>query len=127
MSIDLMIFDSVGLAEFSPKNSQILNSFNKYVGANQKEDVPTESVRKFIDEVERSYSHIDQSNSPWAMWPPIINANGRHCTFNLTLGADFSNITIRFYNLAKEFNLILIDPQGNNPLISLPWGGGLLD
>ena len=122
-----MIFDAEGLADFPQQSAEVNEAVNRYVGEHQEEAIATEAIRKFIAELENKYGHLGASESPWAMWPPTVCANGRHCTFNLSFSNDNINMTIYFTGLAQKHKLILLDPQGNNPLSTSPYGGGLMD
>ncbi len=128
MSYDLIIFDANELPGF-PNNSDNINTWiNDFVSQDSNEvQRGTERVQKFIAEMGVKYGTMSCDETIWTCWPPICLANGRHCTLNISLSSDVTNMTISLAEAAKMHGLVLIDPQGNKPLLTAPNGGGILD
>ncbi|MGI9410881.1 MAG: hypothetical protein ACR2OV_12460 [Hyphomicrobiaceae bacterium] len=128
MSYDLIIFDADELPDFPSDAAEINTWVNAFVSQNPDEvQSGTEKVQNFIAEIGRKFGTMTSNESIWTCWPPICLANGRHCTFNVNWSSDIPNLTISLTEAARKYGLVLTDPQGNNPLLTAPNGGGILD
>lgn len=128
MSYDLILFDPGKLKDFPRAGDGAAGWIDAYVAAHPKaERKATRAIRKVLKGLTDTYGDIHAPGAPWAMWPPAVLAKGRHCTINLALGADVSNLTISLGERAAKAGLVLLDPQGRERLITSPTGGGVLD
>ncbi len=132
MSRDLIIFDPLGLKDFPSGTDSIVDAVNKYIATTEQikadpSSKPTSKIKSIIASMEQKYGDIHSKNAPWTMWPPSVIANGRYCVFNLGFDSDITNMTISFSEAAQSAGVILIDPQGREPLLSAPDGSGILD
>ncbi len=87
----------------------------------------TAKVQSIVAEIGQKFGTMPNDENVWAYWPPICLASGRHCTFNLARSSDITNMTISLTDAAKRHELVLLDPQGNNPILTAPYGGGIMD
>ncbi|MGI9386010.1 MAG: hypothetical protein ACR2OX_01135 [Methyloligellaceae bacterium] len=128
MSHDLIIFDADDLTDFPGETGEINAWINAFVSKNPDEvQHGTAKMQDIIAELAQKFGTMSSDEPIWTYWPPICLANGRHCTFNLASSSDITNMTISLMDTAKKHGLVLIDPQGNNPLLTAPDGGGVLD
>lgn len=128
MSKDFIVLDVSGLD--LPQENEHLGSFiDQLVGDGQmpEQRVKTETIGEIIRWAGDKFGTSVDASSNWSLWPPIVLAKGRHCTFNLTPAADSITFMMMLTTQCQKLGLILIDPSGNNPYITLPNGGGLLD
>jgi len=120
MSQDLIIFDPTGLDNMSGDRSEIMASIDRYMHENDDpsalDPAPTKPIQAFLDSVTGDYVGAYHSGK------------GRYCSINQPgPDNDWENTIITFCDYAKINGLILIDPQGNEPIMTTPCGAGLLD
>ena len=128
MSHDLIIFDADELPDFPSDAGEINSWINTFVSQHHDEvQRGTSKVENLIAEMGQKFGTLSRDEPVWAYWPPVCMANGRHCTFNLNRASDIANMTISLTEAAKKHGLIVIDPQGRNPLLTAPTGGGIMD
>jgi len=128
MSKDFVVIDPTGLDPLPPKE-ELLDWIHAIVGDGQ--ECPTDLATKTLNELVRwasgRFGSTVDEHSTWASWPPSLLADGRHCTFHLSVRADAMTFMMLLSDQCKAFGLLMIDPSGNNPFITIPGGGGLLD
>ena len=120
MSRDLIIFDPTDLDGMTGERPAIMDAINRYMADNEPpldapEPEPTEAIRRFLDEVGDSYLGA------------YFGGGGRYCNLNQPDRGGWENTIISYSEAARATGVILIDPQGNEPLMSTPGGEGLLD
>ncbi len=128
MSKDFIVFDPTHL-EITREKSQLLDQIHKIVGDGEhdKHVVGTKNITELIDWASQKFGTAVAGDSQWTLWPPILLAKGHHLTFNLSLSADSMTFMMMLSDQCKKRNLIMIDPSGREPFITIPGGGGLLD
>ena len=128
MSKDFIAFDPTGLDPLPPKE-EVLDWIHSVVGDGQERptDRATDRVNELVRWAGERYGSAVDENSIWTAWPPSLLADGRHCTFHLALHADAITFMMGMSEQCKDLGLLMIDPSGNDPFITIPGGGGLLD
>ncbi len=128
MSNDYIVFDSTGLKEF-PNKSQLQAIIDEQIGGGEANNSVsgTEKICEIIDWAGQKYGSTVAESGQWNTWPPILLANGRYCTFNLSLDADAMTFMMLMNDQCQKHGLVMIDPSGNESFITIPGGGGLLD
>ena len=128
MSHDLIVFDATDLPDF-PREVGAINPWINAFVSNDPHEVRqgTIKVQHIVADMAQKFGTMSNDRGVWASWPPICLAGGRHCTFNLVRGSDITNMTIELTNAAQKHELVLLDPQGNNPVLTTPNGGGVMD
>ena len=128
MSKDFIVFDPTDLGITSEK-SRLMAQIHEIVGDGIHENnvVGTENINKLLDWAGQKFGTSIANDSQWTLWPPILLANGHHLTFNLALNADSMTFMMMLSDQCKQLNLIMIDPSGREPFITIPGGEGLLD
>ena len=128
MSKDLVAFDPSGVTPI-PAGNDLLDYIHDAVGDGDPcpRDAATEKIGEVIRWAGQQYGSTVDSHSQWTSWPPTLLADGRHCTFNLSLAADSTTFLMDASDQCKRLGLVLIDPSGRNPLVTTPDGGGILD
>jgi len=120
-STDLIVFDPAELDGMSGTPERIMAAIDRYMREHgntieQPEPAASKSIQALLDSLSGNY--LDA----------YLSANGRFCSINSPgIAGSWDNALIAFYEDAKEQNLILIDPQGNVPIMASPCGNGLLD
>lgn len=127
MSKDFIVFDPSGLGPLPPKQ-ELLAWIHGHVGDGYSapRDSATENIKKLLQKVAATYG-TEVNGGPWNYWPPTLLANGRHCTFNLSWSVDSTNFCMGLNSECQSLGVVLIDPGGNEPFMTIPGGGGLLD
>lgn len=127
MSKDFIVFDPTELD--LPAKEHLLTFIHEQVGDGEMPHVRTETpkIRQLIAWAAEKYGAAVDESSLWSLWPPVVLANGRYCTFNLSPAADSITFMMIMSTQCQKQGLILIDPSGNEPFITIPTGGGLLD
>lgn len=128
MSKDFIVFD-LSDVDPTPSKERLLEYVNLSVGEGKKcsIDLATENIKQILDWATQRYGSTVDADSLWASWPPTLLAEGLHCTFNLCPSADSMSFMMDLCDQCKGFGLLMIDPSGRNPFITIPGGGGLLD
>ena len=128
MSHDLIVFDAGDLTGF-PSDVNAINSWiNAFVSDDPHEvRQGTIKVQRIVATMGQKFGAMSNDGGIWTCWPPICLAGGRYCTFNLDRSSDITNMTIELANAAKMHELVLLDPQGKNPVLTTPNGGGVMD
>lgn len=128
MSKDFIVFDPSGLE--SPSSKEVLNEWIDFLvgeGEGCLSDMATEKIGELLSWASGKYGSTVDENSDWSCWPPYLLANGRHCTFNLNPKADSMTFMMNLSDQCKRLGLVMMDPSGREPFITIPSGGGLLD
>ena len=128
MSKDFVVFDPKGLAMPSDKES-LLDWIHANVGEGtlSQQETATGSITKLLGWAAEKHGTKVGEEAAWAAWPPSLTSEGRHCTFHLCPWADAMSFTMDLTAACKEYGLIMIDPSGREPFMTIPGGGGLLD
>ena len=126
MSKDFIVFDLSGTKPI-PEAENLLDAIHDLVGEGKPNanTLATEKIEEIVLWASQKYG--SEVGSQWAYWPPSILAAGRHCTFGLSLKADAITFMILLSDQCKRLGLVMIDPSGKNPFITIPGGGGILD
>ncbi len=117
MSRDLILFDPSGLAGFDGEAPEINTAIDAYM-ANSEYDATdaTASIQQFLAETGGNFVGS------------YLSGQGRYCNINQPGDpGNWENTIMSFSARAKKLGLILLDPQGNNPVMSTPNGKGLMD
>ncbi|MEM7334455.1 MAG: hypothetical protein AAF490_20425 [Chloroflexota bacterium] len=127
MSKDFFVVDPTGLNLPSDK-TRLMPFINEQIGDGYADPVGfgTEKINKMIEWAGQKYGASLDDETPWNTWPPILMANGRYLTFNLSIYADSMTFMMILSDECQKLGLIMIDPSGREPFITLPNGGGLL-
>ncbi|GAB5536607.1 MAG: hypothetical protein Rubg2KO_28560 [Rubricoccaceae bacterium] len=128
MSKDVIAIDPIGLDPLPPKE-ELLDWVHSIVGDGQ--NAPSALATPPLNELvtwagDRFGSTVD-ADSLWTSWPPSLLASGRHCTFHLDVRADAMTFMMLLCDQCKALGLVMIDPSGKDPFITIPGGSGLLD
>ena len=119
MSRDLIAFDPAGLDGMTGDRSEIMASISAYLADNEPEGLPdaerTARINAFLQQVDGSYLAA------------YVGSNGRYCNVNQPDQGGWENTIMSYCEAAQSAQVILIDPQGNEPIMSTPDGAGLLD
>jgi len=121
MSRDLIVFDPTGLDGMSGDSTQIMRSIDRYITEHEQafdapEPEPSGPIRSFLNDVTGRYLAA------------YMSGNGRYCNVNQPgMGGIWENTVIEFTEIAQQAGVILIDPQGNEPIMTTPSGDGLMD
>ncbi len=126
-----MFFDPTGIASFPIDLASIMPAFNSHLATTEAQSEPTsvEATDRLVvlitDLASRFGSTVD--GRPWNTWPPIVSGGGHLVTLNIGFETDIANMAIEAAGFAQRHGVILIDPQGNQPVLSTPHRAGLLD
>ena len=128
MSKDFIVFDPSGL-EFPSTKEGLNKLIHSLVGQGEEclLDLATEKIDELLSWAGKHYGFNLDEHSNWSSWPPILLANGRYCTFNLSLNAEAMTFMMSLSDQCKRLGLVMIDPSGRDSFITIPFGGGLLD
>lgn len=126
MSKDYIAFDPSGLDV--PPKEEIQKWIDSQIGEGLASslEMASEKIKAIIEWAGDKFGSTLEGNQ-WTMWPPMLMAEGRHCTFNLGLNADSMTFMMMLSDQCKKHGLIMIDPSGFNPFVTIPGGGGILD
>ncbi|QDT11206.1 hypothetical protein [Planctomycetes bacterium K23_9] len=128
MSKDFIAFDASDLQP--PLSAAELSEWiDSVVGAGDASppDSATPKIGELLEWASGKYGATVDEQSQWTLWPPALLADGRHCTFNLSVKADAMTFMMLMSDQCKRLGLIMIDPSGRNPFITTPGGAGILD
>ncbi|MGB7325771.1 MAG: hypothetical protein WBD31_12930 [Rubripirellula sp.] len=128
MSQDYIAFDPSDLP--APAELDTLGAWIDSVVGNGQEcaaDSATDKISELLGWASGKFGDTVDENSMWSCWPPCLLAEGRYCTFNLCPSADSMTFMMLLSDQCKRLGLVMIDPSGRNPFITVPTGGGLLD
>lgn len=127
MSKDFIVFDLAD-TEFPHGEAELLEYVDLAVGVGEEyPDEATEKVEEILNWAGGKFGSTLDADSQWASWPPSVLAEGRHCTFNLCPTADSMTFMMLLCQQCQRLGLLMIDPSGRKPFITIPGGGGLLD
>lgn len=128
MSKDFIVFDPAGINPIPPKD-ELLDTIHDFVGEGQEcpQEMATDRIKEVVLWAGQKCGSTVDADSQWTSWPPSILAAGHHCTFNLYLTADSMTFMMLLSDQCKRLGLIMIDPSGRNPFVTIPGGGGILD
>ncbi|NNF00674.1 MAG: hypothetical protein HKN25_16785 [Pyrinomonadaceae bacterium] len=127
MSQDYIVFDPTDLE--TPAKEDLIEWINSLVGDGKEDsfDQATKSIVEIVAWAGEKFGAGVNEGSNWTSWPPTLLAGGRHCTFNLDFGADAMTFMMLLSDQCKRLKLVMIDPSGREPFMTIPSGGGLLD
>lgn len=128
MSKDLVVFDPTSIRPVSTTD-ELLEAIHQAVGGGEHRprETATDKIREVIRWAGEKFGSDVGPDSQWTSWPPVVLADGHHCTFNLSLTADYMTFVMLLSDQCKRLGLVMIDPSGKNPIVTAPGGGGILD
>jgi len=128
MSKDFIAFDPSGVDSPSSK-LELLEWIHSFIGEGREcsQDMMTKNLSELMRWASEKYGSTVDEESQWACWPPTLLASGHHCTFHLCPSADAMTFMMIMSDQCKRLGLVMIDPSGRDPFITIPSGGGILD